>query len=173
MSRKREIGYALVVWLTAASTLFSAFPLAAYSCCCKTSAGVISELRRVAAEELAEASHPCCKAKSTSVTCGDADISCHCSCCVKAPKLAEKLATTSGYGLCPCSTQPEPQSAELTSANRLNGNEVDFNFTTHLIAFAPDFDVPSVGDIASCGTSPSAWPPHFVDLPTTLSRLTC
>jgi hypothetical protein len=37
----------------------------------------------------------------------------------------------------------------------------------------PTMDIPAVGDIFSCGISPSDSPPQPVDLLTTLSRLTC
>jgi hypothetical protein len=171
MSRTREIGYTLVVCLTAASTLLGAFPVAAFTCCCKASSEVVAGSRQEPGTT--EPLHPCCKAKSSAVPCGDADACCQCSCCMRSPAPVENPARSSGFGLCPCSTQPEPQSSDPTTAHGLIGSDFELSLASSLLAVLPTFDLPSVGGIASCGISPTICSPQSVDLLTILSRLTC
>ncbi len=179
----REIGYALVVWLTAASTLLAAFPVATFTCCCNVAADPSSEVREESTsdnEPSAQAARPCCKSNpSTSPDCQDASAntcSCACSCCVKPPKTApiDESTNPAHYGLCPCSGQPEPQSPEPTVAYRTVGPDLDFSFSiVNWDAGLLTLDTPCVGNVASCGTTLLTYSPQPVDLVATLARLTC
>ena len=174
MSRRREIGFSLVVWLTAASITVASFPVSALTCCCKspcTATFKANDHAASKAEPIAEPSHGCCKAKSSPASGDIATRACGGGCAKTTPN--DNRTKPSGCGNCLCSTHPEPQSSEPTTAFGLIGSDFEAGFATNSVAMLPTMDLPSVGDISSCGTSPSTGPAQLVDLLTTLSRLTC
>jgi hypothetical protein len=165
MQSKREFGRLLFMWLTAASTLVGSFPISQFRCCCLGACPAISE------QKAAPETQPCCKSKSSTVpNCGGHDLACRC-CAQTTPH--SNTRNPLAQEQCPCSTNPKPQPADPISAQGLLGPDFQVGLVMNLTAMPSTFDVPSVGNISSCGTAASPGSPQLTDLVTSLSRLTC
>lgn len=181
---KRKIGRALIVCLTAASTLLSSCPIFAFSCCCQNAVESHSpvEWDSAASAKVVQEARSCCRSSTHTVD--------SCSCCREhAHEKTISSSTNSGHGTskldnakpscgrdadsCHCAAHPDRQATKPATAFGLNNSDNQLENFSSLLFVISTCDLPSQGTIHSCGSERLIHCPSPGDIITDLSRLNC